>query len=272
MTFTHALSQIPQEKQIQKHLIKIIFGQRGVWCPNCGKKNRISSLEHNKKWYCSRCRIKFSLTSVTWLKGMKLSLQQLWCLVWCWQKRLPVEQTVELLELSIPTVRRYYELFRDHLNTDFDVILEGNVQMDEMFVHGGFVVGAKDIKNKKVKFKVISEPYPNKKHALDFIQEHVKPGSILCTDGGGIYKGCEKWWPLEHVYEIHKRFEFEITSEIEGMWGVLRTFIRRMYHHVTFRKLPKIVAEFEARQTRPELFNSTLYLVQNLLTPVQLAF
>jgi len=272
MTFAHALSQIPTEKQMRGHLIKIIFGSRGVWCPDCGKKNKVVCLEHNKRWRCSRCRNKFSLTSVTWLRGMKISLQHLWCLIWCWQKKIQVDQAVELTKLSLPTVRRYYELFRDHLEVDFDIVLEGNVQMDEMFVKKGFVIGAKDIKRKKIHLKVVSEPYPNKKHAMDFIQQHVKPGSILCTDGGGIYKGCENWWPLKHVHEIHKRFEFEITSEIEGIWAVLRTFIRRMYHHVTFRKFPKVVAEFEARQSHPELFESTLTLLQNLLTPVKLAF
>jgi hypothetical protein len=42
---------------------------------------------------------------------------------------------------------------------------------------------------------------------------------------------------LKHEYEIHKRFEFKLTSEIEGLWGVFRTFVRRMYHHVTRYKL-----------------------------------
>ncbi len=203
---------------------------------------------------------------------MKLSMQHFWCLIWCWQKKLPIQQTQELLQLSLPTVRRYYELFRDHLDLDFDVILEGNVQMDEMFVKQGFVIGAKDIQRKKIRLKVLSQPYPVKKDALDFIQTHVKPGSVLCTDGGAIYKGCEAWWPLTHVKDIHKRFEFEITSEIEGIWANLRTFMRRMYHHVTFKKFPKVVAEFEARFSQPELFESVLTYLKNSLYPVTLAF
>lgn len=272
MTFVSALSQIPSEKQIRKKLEKVIFGKKGVWCPGCGKKNRVYVLKTHRLWRCARCRNKFSLTSVTWLKGAKISLQHLWSLIWCWQKKIQVDQAVSLCGLSVPTVRRYYEFFRDHLEPGFEVILEGNVQMDEMFVKGAFVMGAKDVKRKQIHLKVVSEPYPGKRHALEFIQQHVRPGSVLCTDGGGIYKGCEKWWPLEHVHEIHKRFEFEITSEIEGIWGVLRTFIRRMYHHVTFRKFPKVVAEFEARQSHPELFETPLNLLTNLLTPVKLAF
>jgi transposase-like protein len=271
MTLVHALSQIPSERQIRRQLVKIIFGPR-VWCPDCGRQCHVQCMEKNKTWRCRVCRNKFSLTSMTWLKGMKLSMEHLWALIWCWQKKIPIQQACDLLNVSIPTVRRYYALFRDHLDLDFEVILEGSVQMDEMFVKRGCVIGGKDIKRKKIKLSVLSVPYPVKKDAMDFIQRHVKPGSILCTDGGAIYKGCEKWWPLTHVKDIHKRFEFEITSEIEGMWANLRTFIRRMYHHVTFRKFPKIVAEFEARYSEPQLFNSVLNYLKNALQPVTIAF
>ena len=271
MTFVPPVSQIPSDIQIRKLLVKIVFGKR-VWCPDCHRQKFVVSLEKNRLWRCRSCRNRFSVTSVTWLHGMKLSPRQLWALIWCWQKKIPIPQTQSLLSLSLPTIRRWYELFRDHITLDFEVILEGNVQMDEMFVRGGFVIGAKDTVRKRIRLKVISAPYPVKKDALDFIQEHVRPGSVLCTDGGGIYKGCEKWWPLEHIHEIHKRFEFEITSEIEGIWANLRTFIRRMYHHVTFQKLPKIVAEFEARFSKPELFTSVEKYLSNTLQPVMFAF
>lgn len=271
MTFVNALSQIPKEKQIAKQLIKAVFGSRGVWCPECGKKKHVAVLEKNRRFRCRICRNKFSVTSVSWLKGTKLPLQVIWCLIWCWQQKISVQQTRALLQLSIPTIRRYFELFRDHLELDFEVVLEGDVQMDEMFTKGRCVVGAKDIERKKIKLKVISNPYPAKQDAAVFIQNHVKPGSVLCTDGGGIYKGIEHWWPLTHVTDIHKRFEFEITSEIEGIWGVLRTFIRRMYHHVTSEKLPKVVAEFEARYSSPHLFTSPLTFLKNSFSTVKFA-
>jgi len=97
--------------------------------------------------------------------------------------------------------------------------------MDESFVKGAFIIGAKDIKNKKMKLKVVMQSLPNKTNAMEFIYQRVKPGSVLCTDGGGIYYGCENWWKLTHKKDIHSRFEFAITSEIEGVWGNLKTFI-----------------------------------------------
>jgi len=171
-----------------------------------------------------------------------------------------------------PDCSRYYELFRDNLRLDFNVVLEGNVQMDEMFVKGAFVIGGKDIIRKKIKLNVVYKKSPDKGDAVNLISHHVKPGSDLCTDGGGIYRGCQNWWPVTHRRDIHRKFEFGLTSEIEGIWAVLRTFIRRMYHHVTIGKLAKVVAEFEARYSQPEIFDSPLSFFKNSLKPVTLAF
>jgi hypothetical protein len=109
--------------------------------------------------------------------------------------------------------------------------------MDEMFIKGANFIGAKDIKRKKIKLFVLFKDYPTKTDAMGFIYKYVRPNFELCTDGGGINKGCYNFWPLKYKYEIHSKFQFEITSEIEGIWANLRTFIRRMYHHVTVKKV-----------------------------------
>lgn len=271
MTFVSALSQIPSEKQIRKQLALVVFGRR-VACPRCGLKAGVAAVDRARKWRCRRCRKPFSLTSATWLSGMKISTRHLWALAWCWQRKVAVQQARELLGLSVPTVRRWYALFRDNLDPGPGPILEGRVQMDEMFVRGGFVIGAKDVARKRVCLEVVAGRHPTKTDAMAFIRERVRRGSTLCTDGGSIYNGCGKLWPVKHERDIHKRFEFAVTSEIEGTWGVLRTFMRRMYHHVTFAKLPKVVAEFEARYSRPELFVSPLAFFKNSLPPVSFAF
>jgi len=271
MTYANSLSQIPTERQILKHLQKVVFGKK-IHCPDCKRQAYVQELQKNKMWRCTKCHNRFSVTSLNWLKGMKISARHLWVLIWCWQHKINVQQVQSLIHLSIPTIRRYYELFRDHLNLDFNVVLEGRVQMDEMFVQGAFVIGAKDVVRKRIKLNVVYKKSPNKGDAMNLIQQHVKPGSILCTDGGSIYKGCDNWWPVTHKKDIHKKFEFALTSEIEGTWAVLRTFIRRMYHHVTLEKLAKVVAEFEARFSQSEMFNSPLTFIKNSLKPVTLAF
>jgi transposase-like protein len=270
MTFSHSLSQIPTEKKIAKELKHIIYGKH-VSCPDCGRKNSVVTLILNKKWRCKKCRIKFSITSRTWLKGMKISYTHLWALIWCWQKKINIQQTNALLHLSIVTIRRYYELFRDNLQTDYEVLLEGQVQIDEMFVKHAFIIGGKDISMKKIKLQVKYYRHPHKDDAMNLMFHYVKPGSTICTDGGSIYRTCDKWWPITHKKEIHSKFQFSITSEIEGIWANLRTFIRRMYHHVTLKKLTLIVREFETRFNHPEIFDFPLNYLKNSLSPVTLA-
>ena len=271
MTYANSLSQIPQERQIWKHLQHQVFGKK-VTCPDCGRKAYVQELQRHKMWRCTKCHNRFSVTSLNWLKGMKISARHLWALIWCWQNKINVQQVQSLLGLSIPTIRRYYELFRDNLNLDFTVVLEGKVQMDEMFVKGAFIIGAKDTIRKKIKLKVVYKKSPDKGDAMNLIFNHVKSHSHLYTDGGAIYRGCANWWPLNHQRDIHRKFEFTLTSEIEGVWAVLRTFIRRMYHHVTLSKLPKVVAEFEARFSQAKIFESPLTFIKNSLCPVTLAF
>jgi hypothetical protein len=84
--------------------------------------------------------------------------------------------------------------------------------------------------------------------------------------GALIYRGIEKWWPVTHEIDIHRKWEFGKTSEIEGMFGNFRTFIRRMYHHVSKEKMPEYVREFCVRFSSPELFeNPENYLQKSLL-------
>ena len=93
-----------------------------------------------------------------------------------------------------------------------------------------------------------------------------QPKSKLQTDGAGIYRGINNWWQVVHKRDIHRKWEFGLTSEIEeGMFGNLRTFIRRMYHHVTPEYLPEYVSEFCVRFSSPEIFYSPLtYLEKSI--------
>lgn len=106
---------------------------------------------------------------------------------------------------------------------------------------------------------------PSKLEAFEFVKAHIKEDTNLNTDGSVIYKRIEKYHPVRHTFDIHKKFEFTHTSEIEGMFGVLRTFIRRMYHHVSEEKLDEYVCEFYFRFCRPEIFQSPQEYLKNTL-------
>lgn len=70
---------------------------------------------------------------------------------------------------------------------------------------------------------------------------------------------------------LHQKVEFAHTSEIEGMFGVYRTFVRRMYHHHRSENLQEYMREFCFRFSLLELFNSPLFYLQKSLSLVPIA-
>lgn len=108
----------------------------------------------------------------------------------------------------------------------------------------------------------------DRKDTVDFLSQHVVPGSKLWSDGAAIYKGINNHWRVDHSYERHNKWEFALTSEIEGLWGNLFTFIRRMYHHITQNKVEGVINEFVARFCFKEWFESPANYLGIALQPV----
>lgn len=143
--------------------------------------------------------------------------------------------------------------------------------MDEAYFKGIALVMAKQIGSTKIACRIFPGRSVGKPDACQFLYEFVEPRSKLQTDGGSIYRDIDAWWPVTHKTDIHKKWEFELTSEIEGMFGNLRTFIRRMYHHVTPGALPEYVSEFCIRFSSPEIFDSPHAYLQKTLSLAPLA-
>lgn len=250
----YQFKQIPSETQIRKYLRRILFGKE-IFCPVCRSRKIYVS---QQRYRCHKCYVRFSLLSHTWLANMKLPLQEFWLILWCWTQQIPIRQTIALTGLSELTIRNWYEEFRNHLPEDQDV-LEHLVQLDEAYFGGNkgrALLMGKQIGSRKLAFDVLSHTAVAREHAYKFLQTYVAAETVLNTDGAGIYKNINTWWPVYHNRDIHKKFEFAHTSEIEGIFGVLRTFIRRMYHHVTVAKLESVVREFCYRFSHPEMFDS----------------
>lgn len=257
------LNQIPSEAQIQKQLRNLIFGSH-LFCPRCHSR-QVHRSEY--RYRCRMCRKPFSLLSGTWLASMKLSLRTFWGLLWCWTQRIPILQTQKLCHVSEETARFWFRSFRLHL-PDLEPILQGTIQMDEAYFKSLSLLMAKQTGTKHIAHQMIPKGSIDKTEATRFIFQSVGPNSNLLTDGSGIYKGIEQWWQVRHRIDIHRRFEFGLTSEIEGLFGNLRTFIRRMYHHVTPEYLPELVAEFSMRFSHPEYFLSPHDYLTKSLKPV----
>ena len=121
----YQLKQIPSEAQIKKKLRQIVFGTN-LYCPSC-RSQKVLLFE--KRYRCRNCNTKFSLLSHTFLSNLKLLLQRFWLVLWCWTAQVPVKQTVSLTQLSEPTVRHWFSIFRSQLPSDHDTLTH-LVQLD----------------------------------------------------------------------------------------------------------------------------------------------
>ena len=266
------LKQIPSDTQIRKFLRRILFG-KNIFCPIC--KTRKVTINQDRYW-CGRCRRRFSLLSHTWLSSMRISLAKFWLILWCFVNQVPVKQTEKLTSTSEKGVRHWFDLFRSHLPNSQEV-LEHIVQLDEAYfghftsftreLSGFTLIMGKEKGTRKLAYELIPTD-PTKLDAINFVKNHVRADSHLNTDASTIYQDIEKYYPVTHTSDIHIKFEFKNTSEIEGMFGVFRTFIRRMYHHVTMEKFPDYMSEFYLRFSHPEIFDSPY---QYLLITLKLA-
>jgi len=261
MNDMYQLNQIPSETQIRKFLRRTLFG-KNIYCPRCSYREVYRDYD---RYWCPRCRRRFSLLSYTWLSDLKLPLEKWWLVLWCWTSRVPVQQAMELSSLSELAIRHWYDKFREHLPENTH-ILSRIVQLDEAYGKGWSLIMAKETKTRKVAYVVLPERSVDRQDAIRFLTQYVKPRSRLHTDGAAIYKGIERFWPVKHTRDIHKKFEFAHTSEIEGLFGNFRTFIRRMYHHVTPEKMPEYVREFSVRFSSPEMFENPRFYLEKSLT------
>ncbi len=264
---------IPSEQKIKIQISKIVFGKANlVTCPHCQRKGVV---RRNEKFQCQRCKKAWSITSLTWMKGMKLSWRQFWGLLWTYTNKVPIDQTKRLLKISRPTIYRWYGLFREHLPQQHHIRLENITQIDEAYFGGRkkgvAIVGAKQKGKTKIAATIIPASSVQRTDITPFLRQHVAPGSKLWSDGAAIYKGIKNHWPVEHEYDVHRKGEFGKTSEIEGFWGALRTFIRRMYHHVTVAKLPEMVKEYQCRLMYPEIFENPASFLSKTLTKISFA-
>lgn len=256
----YTLNQIPSAAQIKRYLRRTVFG-RNLYCPACRSRQVVA---YGQRYRCRRCRAKFSLLSHTWLSNLKLPYQQLWLLLWCWTNQIPVRQAQALCRRSEKAIRHAYAQFRSHLPEEAH-ILEKIVQLDEAYFRRSALLMGKQVGTRKLAYEVIPQPSVQRHHAAEFLFRKVRPGSKLWTDGAAIYRHIGQWWPVTHSRDIHRKFEFAHTSEIEGIFGVYRTFVRRMYHHHWSEHLQDYVGEFCARFSSPELFVSpNAYLAKTL--------
>ena len=208
------MRNIPSETKIVQEIKRIVFGKR-VTCIHCSSR-KVRFYAKNRRWFCRKCRKKFSLKSACWLKNMKISWVQFWILLQCWQKKYSVQQAQSEAGASEKTCRIWYEKFRNHLpRTAF--FLEGEIEIDEMYTSREKGVFGAIKRHTKELVLWVPQDRPNKSYAKVFLESVIHPDSHLFTDGSLFYRNVRDWGFRDHTSENHSKFEFGETSQIEGL-------------------------------------------------------
>lgn len=267
-----SILELPSEAKIRALLRRILLPS-GLKCPHCCSF-KVRAVE--RRYYCQRCRRKFSVKSLhPLLRHMRISYRQLYQLLWYWQHKYQPGQTAELTRLSAPTITRWYDRFRLYLPQLKDYLpLEGRIEVDEsQFGHhynwtAQWVAGAVASKDKQTRLQpIIARDSGN----LDtFILNNTKEDTLIVTDGYSAYYGLENFHGRAHDIGNHSKGNFGPTSMAENIWSRCDRFIARVYQQVRKHRLPNLLVELQARFSKPELFQNPLSYLQFALSHVPL--
>ena len=261
----NSIADIPTNYNCHRRLHKIIWGD--CKCPECGSDDL--RFTDTYEW-CKHCRKKFRVRSQTIFRRSKLSFQNIWVLIWCWQNNQGIGVAKFLTGLSYFTVRKWYRNLRKALPDRSGDILEGIVEIDESFFgkrkygQQRCVIGAierhKTNGRRRVKLQVIDNRY--RETMEGFVLSNVKTGSTTYTDSHGSYNELFLYG-YHHDACNHNIGYFGPTNLVENLWSIMKRQIKRIYGYLSFgvEDLNGILKEWENRQNNPELF----YNVDNYL-------
>jgi transposase-like protein len=264
------LNTVSSEAKIRSLVRKTVFAGR-VRCPSCSS-SKVRRIEC--RFWCRKCRRKFSLTSASWLIGMKLSYRQFWILLVCFQRKYTLPAASELAGVSIPTARRWYRKFQYNIPRTEAKPLSGEVEIDEAFVgrrrYGNqrIVIGALERRTGRIALQII----PNRAQETTdiFILQNInQKETTVYTDCFSSYRGIDLFFGYRHETCNHSQYIFGPTNRIEAVWSAFKRWIRRSWQQVKACYLADFVREFEARTNEPELFESPLnYLKKSLICSI----
>lgn len=261
------LDHVPGEAKCRATIRRCLFGAR-AYCPHCLFSNPRAC---EGRYFCPRCRRKFSLTSCSWLRGMRIPYRTLFVLIVLWQRRAPFGLAAELAGVSAPTARRWFGLFRANLPPNL-AEFSGFAEVDESYFgrrrngSQSLVIGCVGRRSYEVALRVI--PARSYEHTDAFILDRIAPGSCVFTDGAGCYEGISGFFGYRHVACNHSKFEFGPTNRIESVWSSLKRFLVRTLGRPTAKRLPEMLREYETRRNLPELFDSPPAFLHSCLTLV----
>lgn len=268
------LEQFKTEAKSQSFVRKYLFKHGRAKCPCCKRERRFRTLGDGRYW-CRQCRRKWSLKQLAGVRGSKLSFRQIATILYCFFNNHTLQAAMDMAGVSYPTARRYYDLMRYKADAFISLHskqkLSGQVATDGCYVgkrrnnNQALVLGAVQIDYANLALRIV--PQEEQGYVEKFLEDTVATGSHILHDGHLAYNDLS-WCGYTHETEYHHLNQFTLTSAIERIWALFKTFLRRRYHHVTKEKLQDYLTEFQFKFLHKQTHKNPLKFAQFLFTPV----
>lgn len=249
------------ESRLRVEFRKIFFPPKGrLHCIHC-RSYVVKKVKSEDRYHCPRCRKKFSLFSGTWLEHLRIPLTTFMILLWSWMNEYSVDQAQDLTALSVPSIRRYFRLFRMHVVKSVAFEPQESVQVDEAYF-GSYRKSSNTYHGQrtyhlKPKVCVSGIACPSlgtlalrvitgvkTKPIQDFIREKVPTNVHVYSDGSPIYTSLRT--THSHTSQTHDQ-GFHNAAYIEGCWSWTKRKLFKQYHHFTLKYAKEYVSELEWR-------------------------
>jgi transposase-like protein len=262
------------EAKIKTLIRSLLFPKTKPTCPNCSRKHYVKHLKNDGRYFCSKCRKKFSLKQLAGFQGIRLPWQTLYALIVCFYFNFPLKEAGICTGLSYPTIRSYYSRLRSKMPCFKGIYFGGKVIADECFIgkqrndNQLIVMGAVSHDFTKLALEII--PDREQTSIEGFLHKHIEPTSLVVSDGHHSYDDIA-WMGYGHDHEIHDQGQFKKTVPIERVWALLKTRLKRTYHHINKEKLPEYLSEFQSKFLTRKTINNPQDLAKILIKPVPTA-
>lgn len=295
-TSLHDLLKYFHNDQIcRDYLVQQRWGGKPV-CVHCGNmSDAIYSIEGGKRFKCSVCKKKFSVTVGTVFENIHLPLSKAFAAIYLATAHKKGISSCQLArDLSITQKSAWFTLhrIREMLKERQPQMLKGTVEADETFVggksknrHYGKRIKesqGRSLKDKTPIFGLVERggnlnaqvvPDTKAKTLKPIIKGLVESGSIVVTDEWRSYNGLK--CDFQHEVIKHKQDEYVRngihTNSVEGFWALFKRGIYGIYHFASQKHLQRYTDEFSYRyNTRKvsdrERFSNSLKRLDGSLT------
>ena len=269
------IREFPNDEACRKHLEHIRWrddeGTINPVCPHCEHADKIYTIEGGKRYKCSACRKKFTVTVGTIFEATKIPLQKWFLAIWfatSHKKGISSHQLAKDIGVTQKSAWFMLHRVREMLRDKAPELLEGEVETDETFIGGkdGWKHKDKRVPNSrgrstKVKtpvFGIVQRGGPTQFHVVEntkgetlqpIVVENVKPDSTVNTDEWIGYWGLGQLYDhevIQHSEDEYVRYEKDKTvhtNTIENRWSHFRRQITGTHHHVSKKHLQRYADE-----------------------------